>query len=159
MVYFNIFLGVLAFLFMEFVAWSNHKYIMHGFLWRWHLDHHHSDRGKKASSTVAKRWEKNDLFFLLYALPAIVLLVWGFSIPNYTMISIGFGITAYGFIYFMFHDVFIHRRLNIPWLYNSKNAYLKAMQKAHSAHHWGKGKRDFKNYGLLVFSKRYFNQE
>ena len=25
---------------MEFVAWSSHKYIMHGFGWAWHRDHH-----------------------------------------------------------------------------------------------------------------------
>ena len=25
---------------MEFVAWFSHKYIMHGFLWSWHEDHH-----------------------------------------------------------------------------------------------------------------------
>ena len=34
---------ILTFLFMEFVAWFSHKYIMHGFLWSWHKDHHKKD--------------------------------------------------------------------------------------------------------------------
>ncbi|HMP46582.1 MAG TPA: beta-carotene hydroxylase, partial [Sphingopyxis sp.] len=25
---------------MEGVAWASHKYIMHGFGWAWHRDHH-----------------------------------------------------------------------------------------------------------------------
>ncbi|VAW03475.1 Beta-carotene hydroxylase, partial [hydrothermal vent metagenome] len=25
---------------MEFIAWGTHKYIMHGFGWSWHRDHH-----------------------------------------------------------------------------------------------------------------------
>ena len=29
-----------AFLFMEFAAWATHKYVMHGFLWYLHEDHH-----------------------------------------------------------------------------------------------------------------------
>ena len=36
----NIFVLISTFLFMEFVAWAVHKYIMHGFLWSLHKDHH-----------------------------------------------------------------------------------------------------------------------
>ena len=25
---------------MEVIAWSSHKYVMHGFGWAWHRDHH-----------------------------------------------------------------------------------------------------------------------
>lgn len=154
----NIILGVAAFFFMEFVAWSNHKYVMHGFLWKWHADHHHYDL-KQAKQELENHWEKNDRFFLVYALPAIIMLIWGYNIANYSIISIGYGISAYGFIYFMFHDVYVHRRLPMPWLYNSKNRFLKAMHRAHKAHHRPKNKKDFHNYGLLVFSKRYFKEE
>lgn len=28
---------------MEMVAWLAHKYLMHGFLWIWHEDHHQPD--------------------------------------------------------------------------------------------------------------------
>jgi beta-carotene 3-hydroxylase len=36
-----------AFIFMEFMAWFTHKYIMHGFLWVLHKNHHIRD-GRKA---------------------------------------------------------------------------------------------------------------
>ena len=36
----NILTVICTFLFMEFVAWAVHKYIMHGFLWSLHKDHH-----------------------------------------------------------------------------------------------------------------------
>ena len=34
------------FFFMEFMAWFTHKYVMHGFLWVLHKDHHIRD-GRK----------------------------------------------------------------------------------------------------------------
>jgi beta-carotene 3-hydroxylase len=46
-----------TFLIMEFMAWFTHKYIMHGFLWNLHKDHHHKDHDS---------WfERNDAFFYL----------------------------------------------------------------------------------------------
>ena len=49
----------LTFFIMEFMAWFSHKYIMHGFLWSLHKDHHHKDHNS---------WfERNDLFFIFYA--------------------------------------------------------------------------------------------
>jgi hypothetical protein len=38
---------------MEFVAWASHKYIMHGFGWAWHRDHHEPHDGflKRTTST------------------------------------------------------------------------------------------------------------
>ncbi|HQQ13648.1 MAG TPA: hypothetical protein PK855_10825, partial [Bacteroidales bacterium] len=57
-----------AFLFMEFVAWFSHKYIMHGFLWILHKDHHIRD---------GRRVEWNDAFAVIFALPAIVFTITG----------------------------------------------------------------------------------
>ena len=37
---------LVTFLIMEFVAWAVHKYIMHGFLWSLHKDHHVVDKEK-----------------------------------------------------------------------------------------------------------------
>ena len=52
----NIYLGVLVilitFFFMEFVAWATHKYIMHGFLWSLHKDHHVTDKDKTFEKTM-----------------------------------------------------------------------------------------------------------
>ncbi|HBT09596.1 MAG TPA: beta-carotene hydroxylase, partial [Leeuwenhoekiella sp.] len=36
---------LLTFTIMEFMAWFTHKYVMHGFLWVLHRDHHHKDHG------------------------------------------------------------------------------------------------------------------
>ena len=143
-----IFLIILAFLFMEFVAWSNHKYVMHGFLWSLHKDHHLTDI---ASKPVL---QKNDFFFIIYATPAIILIISGLALSNPYLLAIGAGITLYGFTYFMIHDVIIHKRL--PLFRNSSNRYIKAIINAHNAHHKPKNVTDFKNYGLLIFPKRYF---
>ena len=50
---------VATFCIMEFMAWFSHKYIMHGFLWYLHEDHHNKDHDS---------WfERNDTFFIFYA--------------------------------------------------------------------------------------------
>ena len=144
-----IILIVASFGFMEFIAWSNHKYVMHGFLWSLHRDHHISDIAGKPVL------QKNDLFFLIYAIPAIILIIIGLSLSNPYMIAIGAGITLYGITYFIIHDVVYHQRL--PIFKNPSNAYIKAIIKAHGAHHKPKNVSDFKNFGLLVFPKRFFD--
>lgn len=157
----NILLAIGAFLFMEFIAWSNHKFVMHGFLWRWHKDHHINDH-KKMNSTeefYKQGLEKNDLFFLVYAVPAIILLISGFIHAKPALIALGIGISAYGLIYFLIHDVMIHRRLNIPFLFHPKNKYLQSVIKAHMAHHRGKNIIDFDNFGLLVLFQPRFLKE
>jgi len=156
----NLLVFVLSFSFMEFVAYTNHKYIMHGFLWKWHKDHHVNDHKKlkNGDEIVEKRFELNDLFFIVYATPAIVSLLIGYTINSHLMISIGLGISLYGFIYFIIHDVIIHKRLKIPFLQNSNNFYIKAILKAHDAHHHGKNKKDFSNYGLLIFQLRFLKK-
>jgi len=141
--------GIGCFAFMEFVAWSNHKYVMHGFLWSLHRDHHTTDMAGKPEL------QKNDLFFLIYAIPAIILIIWGLSAGNPLMISAGAGITLYGIVYFVFHDIVYHKRL--PLFRNPKSRYVKALIRAHDAHHQPKNRTDFNNFGLLLFSKRYFN--
>jgi beta-carotene 3-hydroxylase len=153
----NFLLVLFAFLFMEFVAWSNHKYIMHGFLWRWHADHHRKDHtADLPEQTEDKRFEKNDLFFLVYALPAIVLMIIGLMISAYSLVYISIGITLYGFTYFVIHDIIIHKRIHIPFLQNRQNSFIRSIVKAHRAHHWPKNRSDFNNFGLLVFHIRYF---
>ena len=59
----NTFFWILVFLgtftTMEFMAWFTHKYVMHGFLWNLHRDHHNKDH---------ESWfERNDAFFIFYA--------------------------------------------------------------------------------------------
>lgn len=155
----NFVLLVSAFFFLEFVAWSNHKYIMHGFLWKWHKDHHRKDAGKSLpEKTEDKKFEKNDLFFVVYALPAIILMIVGFATSYFPIVYIAIGITLYGFTYFLIHDIIIHKRLNIPFLFRKPKFFMQAIIRAHTAHHWPKNKKDFHTYGLLIFPFRYFKK-
>jgi beta-carotene 3-hydroxylase len=143
----NILIIIPAFLFMEFVAWFSHKYIMHGFMWNFHKDHHIK------SERSGSFFEKNDLFFLIYAIPAMILIILGFAFSLYFLVYAGAGITLYGFTYFLIHDVIIHHR--IPVKINIRKGYLAALIRAHEAHHTGRNVRDFRNYGLLVFPGRF----
>ncbi|HEX2977127.1 MAG TPA: hypothetical protein VHO68_14425 [Bacteroidales bacterium] len=141
-------LMILSFFFMEFIAWSSHKYLMHGFLWPVHRDHH-IPRLPKTSF-----FEKNDLFIVIYATPAMIMIIAGFATGNSDLLFIGSGFTLYGIIYFLLHDVLIHKRLKNNIIITK--GYLGALIRAHKAHHSGKSIEDFRNFGLLIFPLRYF---
>ena len=141
----NIITVISTFFFMEFVAWFTHKYIMHGFLWFLHKDHHQVDPNKKL--------QKNDLFFLIFALPSIILFYIGYEDFQLSFF-IGLGILLYGLAYFIVHEVIIHRRIPPPAKTN--NQYIKAVRKAHKIHHKNLGKYNGKNFGMLIFNKKYW---
>lgn len=135
-----------TFFFMEFVAWFTHKYIMHGFLWVLHDDHHNRN--------IEKFFEKNDSFFLIFAIPSFILILLGtFNNLDYRF-WIGIGIAAYGLAYFLVHDIFIHQRFN--YFKNSDNVYLRAIRKAHKVHHKHLSKEDGECFGMLLVPMRYF---
>jgi beta-carotene 3-hydroxylase len=140
-----ILLIIAAFLFMEFMAWFTHKYVMHGFLWILHKDHHIRD-GRKI--------EWNDVFAVIFAVPSILLIYFGVMSPNSYLLGIGIGIALYGFSYFMFHDVYVHQRIKI--LGEFSNRYLRATVKAHQEHHQPKAHY---NYGFLIAPPRYYREE
>ncbi len=142
-----LFLG--TFIFMEFVAWSTHKFVMHGFLWNLHEDHH-----KPSSNSF---FEKNDTFFLIFAIPGISLIALGslFNVPY--VLPIGIGIAIYGLCYFLVHDVFIHQRFK--WLRNSDNFYFRALRRAHKIHHKHLDKEDGECFGMLIVPLKYFKNE
>jgi NDP-sugar pyrophosphorylase family protein len=50
---------LLTFLIMEGITWLTHRFIMHGFLWYLHEDHH--------QPKYANVFERNDAFFIFYA--------------------------------------------------------------------------------------------
>lgn len=78
---------ITSFLLMEAVAWFAHKYIMHGLLWSLHRDHHQREN--------THFFEKNDFFFLLFAIPGIFCLWLGY--PHFSFsFWVGLGITFYG---------------------------------------------------------------
>ncbi|WP_293298077.1 sterol desaturase family protein [Pedobacter sp. UBA4863] len=139
---------VATFIVMEAVAWLAHKYLMHGFLWYLHQDHHKKDDGQV--------FEKNDFFFVLFATPAIILFLFGSIYGNVIMMSVAGGITLYGFCYFMVHDIFIHQRFK--WFRNTNNIYLKAIRRAHKMHHKHLGKHQGECFGMLWVPFKYFRE-
>ena len=134
---------------MEVVAWTTHKYIMHGLLWRVHKDHH-----KKESSGF---FEHNDFFFLIFALPGIVGLILGLQKDFNYQFWIGLGITIYGFTYFLVHDIFIHQRLK--YFRNANNKYFKAIRKAHKVHHKHVDRHEGECFGMLWVPYKYFQNK
>src|SRR5688572_27265313 len=101
----SILLIISTFIAMEAVAWLTHKYIMHGILWFLHKDHHQKDHGGF--------FERNDFFFLIFAIPGIICLSLGSLYDNSIALYVGIGITLYGAAYFFVHDVFIHQRFKL----------------------------------------------
>lgn len=146
----NPILGVLiliaTFLFMEFVAWSAHKYLMHGQLWFLHADHHSKGEGQF--------FEKNDSFFLIFAIPSWLCIMFGMMHGFDFKMWIGFGIAAYGLCYFLVHDIFIHQRFKI--LTRTDNIYLRAIRKAHKVHHKHQNKEDGECFGMLIVPMKYY---
>lgn len=135
-----------TFIAMEGVAWLAHKYIMHGFLWSLHEDHH--------TKNPNSFFEKNDYFFVIFAVPGITCILLGtvFEVP-YTL-PIGLGITIYGFAYFWVHEIFIHQRFK--FLRNSNLTYFKAIRRAHKIHHKHLGKEHGECFGMLWVPLKYF---
>lgn len=136
-----------AFVAMEAVAWLAHKYIMHGLLWRLHKDHHQPHAGKVL--------EKNDYFFVIFALPAIICFLIGFDGFS-TPFWIGLGITLYGIAYFFIHDLFIHQRIKV--LRRADSTYFKAIRKAHKVHHKHLGREEGECFGMLWAPIKYFKE-
>ncbi|MEQ1732756.1 MAG: sterol desaturase family protein [Bacteroidia bacterium] len=145
----NIIITTATFFVMEAVAWNAHKYIMHGFLWSLHEDHH-----KKNPSSFL---EKNDYFFVIFAVPAILCFGLGtfFSAVGF-LFYIGLGILIYGIAYFFVHDIFIHQR--VKWLRNTDNFYFRAIRRAHKMHHKHLGKEHGECFGMLLVPFKYFKE-
>ncbi len=140
---------LVTFFLMEGVAWFTHKYLMHGWLWNLHADHHRKDDGGFL--------EKNDFFFLIFAIPGITLFALGTFGHLPFLFYIGAGITLYGFCYFMVHDIFIHQRFKL--FRNSSNTYLKGIRRAHKIHHKHINKQDGECFGMLWVPLKYFKDQ
>ncbi|NNK83278.1 MAG: beta-carotene hydroxylase [Flavobacteriaceae bacterium] len=137
---------LVTFCIMEFMAWFTHKYIMHGFLWYLHKDHHQKDHNS---------WfERNDAFFIFYGIVSFICFyIWSYEGVWFTL-PIGLGIMAYGAAYFLVHDIFIHQRFRLFTRINNK--YAKGLRKAHKIHHKHLGKRESECFGMLFVPFKYF---
>lgn len=138
---------VATFFVMEFVAWATHKFVMHGFLWNLHQDHH---------QVTPHFFEKNDFFFLIFAIPSWLCIMLGIMYQKEISVCIGFGIAFYGLIYFLIHEVYIHRRFK--WLRNLEHPYFIALRKAHKAHHKNQGKADSECFGMLIVPRKFYKE-
>lgn len=144
--YFGILLG--SFALMEGITWITHRYVMHGFLWRLHEDHHKKGPGF---------FEKNDWFFVIFAIPSMAMIAIGSFVNGYWWLqAIGFGVMAYGAAYFLVHEVIIHQRFK--YFARSNNVYIKAIRWAHKMHHKHLEKEDGESFGMLLVHQKYWNK-
>ena len=129
---------------MEFVAWFTHKFLMHGFLWFLHEDHHSGKSGF---------FEKNDSFFLIFAIPSAYCYMTGLMFNDFRL-YVGIGISLYGLAYFFIHEIIIHQRFK--YFRNWNNQYILGIRRAHKIHHKYLGKEDGENFGMLFVPFKYF---
>jgi len=138
---------IATFIAMEGITWLTHRYVMHGFLWYLHKDHHQVEPGF---------FEKNDAFFVIFAVPSFLLILFGTMDHAWWMQSIGFGIMAYGAGYFLVHDVIIHQRFR--WFTRSNNPYFRAICWAHKMHHKHLDRQHGESFGMLLVHKKYWDK-
>ena len=127
---------------MEWVAWASHKYIMHGWGWGWHRDHHEPHDNML---------EKNDLYGIVGAVMSISMFAVGSPLVMGTSAWepatwIGLGILFYGVIYTTIHDGLVHQRY---FKYVPKRGYAKRLVQAHKLHHATIGKEGGVSFGFV----------
>ncbi len=128
---------------MEAVAWASHRYVMHGFGWAWHRDHHEPH---------GKALERNDLFALVGAAMSVSM----FAIGSPMLMGnaawapgtwIGLGILGYGVIYTLVHDGLVHQR----WFrYVPRRGYARRLVQAHRLHHATMGREGGVSFGFVL---------
>lgn len=136
-----------TFCIMEGITWLTHRYVMHGFLWYLHEDHHQKGPGF---------FEKNDAFFIIFAIPSWLCIMLGSMNEAYWVVSIGAGIAMYGFAYFLVHEIIIHQRIKL--FTRSNNKYIKAIRWAHKMHHKHLDKHEGESFGMLIVAKKYWDK-
>ena len=125
---------------MEGFAYVMHRLVMHGQGWFLHASHHRPRLGM---------WEANDLYFVIFALPSIILLLGGVQCGwGNLATACGAGIAAYGAIYLGFHDIIVHQRVKNRYV--ARSPYMKRIVQAHRLHHVVETKEGTVSFGFLV---------
>ncbi len=144
------FIGLIIFAFVsvEIFSYAAHRFLFHGILWKIHRTHHAARKGA---------FELNDIFSAIFALFSILLMVFADK-PFVISIAfpIGLGISIYGFVYFIIHDFFTHRRF-LP--FKSTNKSLLTIRAAHQRHHQTTEKIGIAPYGLFIFDYSKFGEK
>ena len=136
------FLGwiLLGFAGMEVISYLVHRFVFHGLLWHVHRSHHEPNHGL---------FELNDLFSIFFAGLAIYFMYQGMDAPlRSPLFGTGLGITVYGLLYFVIHDLFSHKRF-MP--FKSDNRLMRLIRYAHQRHHQSIDKEGQEPYGLFLF--------
>ena len=143
-----IFLTIFGFIAVELFSYIAHRFLFHGVLWQIHRTHHTARKGA---------FELNDIFSVIFALCSMVLMIFA-ETPFVNSISfpIGLGISIYGFVYFIIHDFFTHRRF-LPFKSSSK--LLLTIRAAHQRHHQTTEKIGIAPYGLFIFDYARFSEK
>ena len=142
-----ILITLFTFILMEGITWLTHRFVMHGFLWYLHEDHH---------NPAGHTFEKNDAFFLIFAIPSWLCIMLGLQNKVYWVAAIGFGIALYGLAYFIVHEVIIHQRFK--WFTRSNNTYVRTIRWAHKMHHKHLDKHEGESFGMLIVAKKYWDK-
>lgn len=109
---------------MEPVSAGIHRFFGHGPGWFLHRSHHDGD---------VDGWEANDLIPVGSATVTMGLFWLGVTQPDVRfLVPIALGATIYGAIYFVLHDLYIHRR--IPVL-PERIELFEPIRRAHLEHH------------------------
>jgi beta-carotene 3-hydroxylase len=125
---------------MEGFAYVMHRWVMHGPGWVLHASHHRPRAGF---------WELNDLYFVIFAAPSILLLLGGVQLDwGDWATTVGAGIAGYGAIYLGFHDVIVHQR--VSHRYVPRSTYMKRIVQAHRLHHVVETREGNVSFGFLV---------
>jgi beta-carotene 3-hydroxylase len=123
---------------MEAVAYAVHRWIMHGPGWFLHKSHH----------APSGRFEANDFYGLIFAVPSVLLIYGGLNLGWSAWTTwVGAGIAAYGVIYFGFHDVIVHRRIGHRFV--PRSIYLKRIVQAHRLHHAVESREGAVSFGFI----------
>ena len=134
---------IFGFAAMEIFSYLVHRFLFHGVFWRVHQTHHKPNKFFL---------ELNDVFSIIFALASIGLMISG----SETAFPIGLGIAIYGFVYFIIHDFFTHRRF-LP--FGSQNKFLLTIRAAHQRHHQSIEKDGLEPFGLFLFDyKKFFRK-
>ena len=135
----HVLIAIVAFVGMEVFAWAVHRYVMHSrWGWGWHASHH---------TVHDEVLEKNDLFAVVFAAPAVLLFLLG-SAPGWGVAWwAGAGVTAYGVMYAVVHDGLVHARF--PFRIVPRSGYAKRLVQAHKLHHATQGRDGAVSFGFL----------
>lgn len=128
---------LLTFVAMELFSYLVHRFVYHGWAWFIHKSHHQPRKGM---------FEWNDIFPAIFASVTAPFVMYAVGFSGSTELSaISLGITAYGLIYFVVHDLYVHRRMK---RLRFRIPFLRTLKQAHAVHHRFGGEP----YGLLFFA-------